>query len=180
MTIKTMECDLVVLGAGGSGLVAAVKAADLTGKKVIVLEKAKKPGGCTYFASGMGEAGPVRDSKMQKEGGYEVSKEQDISGQWFDWFVSKGGSENYFSIVSKEQTRNVMGFHYPNGLMGGGGIAYPDRTEKYKNLPDHSIGPGRLGSWVVDRLTECCKKNRGSNSSRRPVPGSPSPMPRAR
>jgi fumarate reductase flavoprotein subunit len=42
--------------------------------------------------------------------------------------------------------------------MGGGGIAYPDRTEKYKNNSDHSIGPGRLGSWVVDRLTECCKK----------------------
>jgi succinate dehydrogenase/fumarate reductase flavoprotein subunit len=47
MTTKVMDCDLVVLGAGGAGLVAGVKAADLTGKKVIILEKAKKPGGVT-------------------------------------------------------------------------------------------------------------------------------------
>jgi len=158
MAMKMMDCDLVVLGAGGAGLVAGVKAADLTGKKVIILEKSRKPGGCTYFASGMGEAGPVRDSKMQKDGGYEVSEAQDISGQWFDWFVSKGGSESYFSIVSQEQTNGISGFHYPNGMMGGGGIAYPFRTEKYKDLPDPTIGPGRLGSWVVDRLVDCCRK----------------------
>jgi heterodisulfide reductase subunit A-like polyferredoxin len=39
----TRKCDLVVCG-GGSGLVAAVKAAQL-GKKVILLEKAKRVGG---------------------------------------------------------------------------------------------------------------------------------------
>jgi succinate dehydrogenase/fumarate reductase flavoprotein subunit len=44
------NCDLVVLGAGGAGLLAAVKAADLSGKKVIVLEKAKKAGGCTWYS----------------------------------------------------------------------------------------------------------------------------------
>ena len=65
MITKIMECDLVVLGAGGSGLVAANRAFDLTGKKVIVIEKAKKPAGCTYFASGMGE--PV-DLKFGPDG----------------------------------------------------------------------------------------------------------------
>ena len=158
MTTKVMDCDLVVLGAGGSGLVAGVKAFDLTGKKVIILEKSKKPAGCTYFASGMGEAGPIKDSKMQKDGGYEVSEQQDISGQWFDWFVLKGGSETYFKVAKREDTKKVVGFYYPDGRMGGGGISYPGRTEKYKNLPDHSIGPGRLGSWVVDRLVDCCQK----------------------
>jgi fumarate reductase flavoprotein subunit len=158
MTTKLMECDLLVLGAGGSGLVAAVKAADLTGKKVIVLEKSKKPGGATYVASVMGEAGPIRDSKWQKDGGYAVSETQDISGQWFDWLVSKGGAETYFKVEKPEETSKMSGFSYSNGRMGGGGISYPDRLEKYKDMPDHSIGPGRLGNWVVDKMVDCCKK----------------------
>jgi hypothetical protein len=95
---------------------------------------------------------------MQKDGGYEVSEQQDISGQWFDWLVSQGGSETYFTMEKPEDTKKVAGFYYPNGRMGGGGISYPYRTEKYKNLPDHSIGPGRLGSWVVDKLVDCCQK----------------------
>ncbi|MDB9822935.1 FAD-binding protein [Deltaproteobacteria bacterium] len=158
MTTKVMDCDLVVLGAGGSGLVAAVKAFDITGKKVIVLEKSKKPGGAAYFASVMGEAGPIRDSKWQKDGGYAVSETQDVSGQWFDWLVSKGGAESYFKVATQEETSKISGFSYPDGRMGGGGISYPDRMEKYKDMPDHSIGPGRLGSWVVDKLVDCCQK----------------------
>jgi fumarate reductase flavoprotein subunit len=57
MAQKVLECDLVVIGAGGAGLVAAVKASDDCGKKVIVLEKAKHPGGSTYFAGGPGVGG---------------------------------------------------------------------------------------------------------------------------
>jgi fumarate reductase flavoprotein subunit len=153
-----MDCDLLVLGAGGAGLVAAVRTSDLTGKKVIVLEKSKKAGGATYVASVMGEAGPIRDSKWQKDAGYEVSETQDVSGQWFDWLVSKGGAETYFSVIPKEETSKMSGFTYPNGRMGGGGISYPDRMEKYKDMPDHSIGPGRLGTWVVEKLLDCCQK----------------------
>jgi len=158
MTAKLMDCDLLVLGAGGSGLVAAVKTADLTGKKVIILEKSKKPGGATYVASVMGEAGPIRDSKWQKDAGYAVSETQDVSGQWFDWLVSKGGAETYFKVVPKEEASKVSGFRYADGRMGGGGISYPDRLDKYKDMPDHSIGPGRLGTWVVDKLVDCCQK----------------------
>ena len=34
----------------------------------------------------------------------------------------------------------------------------PERLEKYKDLPDPSIGPGKLGSYVVDKMLECCQK----------------------
>ena len=47
------HCDIVVLGGGGSGLVAAARAAELSGGKVIVLEKTKRPGGGMLFASTM-------------------------------------------------------------------------------------------------------------------------------
>jgi succinate dehydrogenase/fumarate reductase flavoprotein subunit len=43
--VDQKSCDLVVLGGGGSGLVAAVRAGQLSGKKVIVLEKDSTAGG---------------------------------------------------------------------------------------------------------------------------------------
>ena len=145
MTIKVMDCDLVVLGAGGSGLVAGVKAFDLTGKKVIILEKSRKPGGATYFAGGMGETGPIKDSTWQKNAGHEVSEPQDISGHFFDWLVSKGGAETFFKVAKPEENVSQS-------------IYWDQRTEKYRDLPDPSIGPGKMGSWVVDKLVECCQK----------------------
>jgi|GEM_PF-872965 len=147
MTIKVMDCDLVVLGAGGAGLVAGVKAADLTGKKVIILEKSRKPGGATYFAGGMGESGPIMDSTWQKNAGFKVSEIQDLSGQWFDWLVSKGDAETFFKVGKPGATGRDAGI--------GTLVA---RTEKYKDLPDPSIGPGKMGSWIVDKLSDCCKK----------------------
>jgi fumarate reductase flavoprotein subunit len=148
MATKVMDCDVVVLGAAGSGLVAAVKALDVSGKKVIVLEKAKKPGGASMFASGMGDVGDIKDSKWQKEAGVAVNDPPDIRGQFFDWLVSKGGAETFFR-VSKEG----------EGRMGGAGSIYqPARMEKYKNHPDPSIGPGRMGTYVVEKMVECCEK----------------------
>lgn len=46
-----MECDVLVVGAGGSGLAAAVSAAS-QGAKVLVLEKQDQPGGTTGQAIG--------------------------------------------------------------------------------------------------------------------------------
>ncbi|MBE6992221.1 MAG: 4Fe-4S dicluster domain-containing protein, partial [Ruminococcaceae bacterium] len=37
------DADIVVIGCGAGGSIAAVRAAQLTGGKVVVLEKAKKP-----------------------------------------------------------------------------------------------------------------------------------------
>ena len=51
-SMTNKRCDLVVIGGGGSGLVAAVKAAE-AGLKVIVLEKTAHLGGGMLFASTM-------------------------------------------------------------------------------------------------------------------------------
>ena len=64
--MKTKQCDIVVIGGGGSGLVAGCRAASL-GKKVIVLEKDKTLGGGMNMASTMRTFG----SKWQKERGLE-------------------------------------------------------------------------------------------------------------
>lgn len=146
MTTKVMDCDLVVLGAGGAGLVAAVKATDLTGKKVIVLEKAKKTGGASIFAHAI----MVQDSKWQKDAGVEVNDPQDISGQFFDWLVSKGDMEKYFIVATKGE-RMFGSYRFGTVLM-------PQRIPKYRKLDDPSIGPGWAGTVIVDKMVECCKK----------------------
>mgnify|MGYP003566063866 CR=1 FL=1 len=44
-----VETDIVIVGAGGAGLTAAVTAAE-KGAKVIVIEKGRKPGGLSAMA----------------------------------------------------------------------------------------------------------------------------------
>ena len=179
MAKNIMDCDLVVLGAGGAGLIAAVKAYDVSGgKKIIVLEKAKKPGGATTFAHGI----QISNSKWQiaagavaqgssfpgggtgpDQGGETVKKRvaggpakggspgrgsgKDVSGLFFDWLVEKGGAEKYFKVATQG-----------SGPMGKGSISMPHRMEEYKTHPDPSIGPGWMGTYFVEKMLECCKK----------------------
>ena len=140
-----MNCDLCVIGAGGAGLVAGVKAADLSGKKVIILEKSKKAfGGSTTFAHGMA----ITDSKFQKKAGEKVSDTPSVSGQFFDWVCEKGDVERYFTIVPMEKVK----------MKEFGNMIMPDRVDRYKGHPDHSIGPGWLGTLFTDVMIDCCKK----------------------
>jgi len=88
MIAKVLDTDLVVLGAGGSGLVAAVKAFEDSGKKVIILEKAKKPGGSSYFAGGPGEGNMGGGS-------------QDVTSRFSGWFTSKVGSKNMLKTAPR-------------------------------------------------------------------------------
>ena len=48
---KEKSCDIIVIGAGGSGVVAAARAAFLGVKRIILLEKTKVVGGAALFAS---------------------------------------------------------------------------------------------------------------------------------
>jgi len=143
MTTKVIDCDLVVLGAGGAGLVAAVKTADVSRKKVIVLEKAKKPGGATLFAAGL----RIKDSTWQKEAGEKVNDPPDISGQFFDWLVSKGGAEKYFYVTKPDDPKSAWSSIHVHDIM-----------DRYKGHPQPGHSPGWMGTYVIDKMLECCGK----------------------
>jgi len=101
MATKVMNCDLLVIGAGGIGSICAGKAADLLpGKRIIVLEKAKKPGGATIFGHGAG----ISDSTWQRNAGTAPKEPQDLTGQFWDWLVSKGEADakKYFKLFLSE------------------------------------------------------------------------------
>jgi hypothetical protein len=136
MATRVLECDLVVIGGGGAGLIAAVKASDDSGKKVIVLEKAKNPGGSTYFAGGPGvgvKAGGGQGGPGGPGGGQGSNDggAQKVSAAFNTWFTAKVGAENFEKGA---------------------------RMEKFKELPDPSIGPGRGGTFTIEKMLEFCKK----------------------
>ncbi len=157
-----LKSDLVVLGAGGSGLIAAVKYAQLTGKKVTVLEKAKKPGGNTNLAHGFmvfnskwnlaaGEPDNrddfVREAMkrvLYKLDNRIIEKAVYATGPFFDWLCNLGGIEE--------------GFQLGKGTIGFSVIGYPYR--KFANLKcrDQAIGPGWAGTYVVRKMLEYCEK----------------------
>ena len=136
---EEITCDLVVLGAGGSGLVAAVRAAQLSGKKVIVLEKAKKPGGNTNLGHGFlmrytkwHEAAGLPDgreeflNKLYEDTGrvldYEMLKNATYGlSDMFDWLCtfSDGDVEQYFKLM-KPGKFGEMPWAMTSGFLAGG------------------------------------------------------------
>lgn len=101
--VKTIDCDLCVLGGGGAGLTAAAKAATISDKKIVVLEKANATGGGASQAADF----RVYGSRWQKERGLNDNLAEDLrkrmdetyweldrklvynafigTGQFFDW-----------------------------------------------------------------------------------------------
>ncbi len=72
--MKTVQCDLCVIGGGGAGLVAAARAAETEGIKVVVLEKAKSTGGGACQAADF----RVYGSQWQKERGLDDNLSADL------------------------------------------------------------------------------------------------------
>jgi fumarate reductase flavoprotein subunit len=69
---KMLKADIVVIGAGGAGLPAAVAAAENGVKNIIVLEKQNAPGGNALFAHGMLAA----ESALQKRLGVDTTRDK--------------------------------------------------------------------------------------------------------
>ena len=146
------QADLVVIGCGGSGSVAAARAAELSGKKVIVLEKAKKYGGSAWYA-GFGVMkpdpnGPQRPDQYERFGG-KISREilnlcNTVPAQFSDWLLTMPGTDQYW----KEATMNT-----PGGPMKMMGLA---EKRVFFNLKarDEAIGPGHGGCYVVKTMVE--------------------------
>lgn len=191
-------CDLVVLGAGGSGLVAAVRAAQLSGKKVIVVEKSKKIGGNTNLGHGF----MMRYTKWHEAAGLEDTREESINSLYersgkvldyqllhnatyalsdmFDWLCTFGGVEDKFVLkkmgpggphgapaddkkdekAGKKDDKQPQGGGMPFAGPIGAMIDFPVRTKNTK-CTDTSMGPGWMGTYVVEKMSEVGQKQFG-------------------
>ena len=90
-TYEDSSCDIVVVGAGGAGLSAAVAAAETGDMKIIVLEKQGIIGGNTNYSTGGINAA---ETDVQKSLGIDDSKQL-----FFDDIMRGGKNENIPSLV---------------------------------------------------------------------------------
>lgn len=157
---KERTCDVVICGGGGSGLLAAVRLAK-AGKRTIVLEKNRYPGGNTWYASGFHS----HYSRLQKEAGVPDHRERDLqqfiadTDNLLDPVLAKNvyyASEKMMDFLIDECDCQED-FYLGDTPFGGKGVMFENKSgTKFKRI-DASIGPGGMGSFVVEKLIMQCK-----------------------
>lgn len=158
------EADAVVLGAGGAGLVAAVRFAELTGKRVVVLEKAQKVGGSTnlghafvtrytkfHRAAGMPDERAEAVEAIAADAGPDYPKELLRRAMYglddmFDWLTGFGGAEDFFELTDRRGLPQMGPFPHMPGLLG------PRKRLLNVKSTDESMGPGWAGTFVVQKM----------------------------
>lgn len=152
------SCDLLVLGGGGSGLVAAARAAWLSGAKVIVVEKGPKPGGGAWYAADF----KVYNSRWQRQRGIPDILEESVrkamddtywrldpklarncfqaTGEFFDWLCDTGDH------VEDQFREGTYIFDGPDGPV----------VPVFKQM--RRGRQGGTGKFVVDQMVSLCRK----------------------
>ena len=127
-------CDVAVIGAGGSGLAAAIAAAE-RGAKTIVLEKRHGTGGDTALAGGLfaAESPPLKRLKNDSSADELIKRALSYahwktnprivrafikrSGDTIGWLESMG--VNFFEIAEYYPTQGPRIMHLPEGMGAG-------------------------------------------------------------
>jgi fumarate reductase flavoprotein subunit len=169
---RELTADVVVVGAGAGGTIAAVRAAQLTGGKIIVLEKAKKPGGSGWYAGFMitlgggpgGPGGPPKGPSAKENEAdamvMEIARRDMSFIKQFDQELVKNAQESQFTVsewlAGFDDIKNNL---VETEMFGRKFTGLPD-TRLVHNLKctDHSIGPGRGGSFVIHTMLNQFKR----------------------
>ncbi len=148
-TAETLDCDVVIVGAGGAGLTAAVRATQ-AGAKVLVLEKMSFVGGNSLKASGgMNCAG----TKFQAAAGITDSGVREFVEDTMNGghFLNDLGLVATMAINSAEAVEwlESIGAPLPKVAATGGTV------HKYLHSPEDG---SPVGSYLVAKLSEEAEK----------------------
>ena len=144
-TAETLDCDVVIVGAGGAGLTAAVRATQ-AGAKVLVLEKMSFPGGNSLKASG---GMNCADTKFQAAAGITDSGVP----EFIEDTMNGGHGINDLSLVTTMAENSAeavawletIGAPLPKVAATGGTV------HKYLHSPEDG---SPVGAFLVAKLSE--------------------------
>ncbi len=149
--VKELEADVVVVGAGATGVSAALTAQQ-DGAKVILLEKAATPGGVSIIAGGpMGI-----DSKDQQEAGVAGTfSTADVLKYWQDYNCWMDDGQLFYNIANR--SGETIDWLEDNGMeftfMGTEQAAHADGFQTYHIYADQENKAGYY-TTLIDKFTE--------------------------
>jgi len=149
--VKELEADVVVVGAGATGVSAALTAQQ-DGAKVILLEKAATPGGVSIIAGGpMGI-----DSKDQKEAGVAGTfSTADVLKYWQDYNCWMDDGQLFYNIANR--SGETIDWLEDNGMeftfMGTEQAAHADGFQTYHIYKDQE-NKASYYTTLIDKFTE--------------------------
>lgn len=148
-TPETLDCDIVIVGAGGAGLTAAVQATE-DGADVLVLEKMPMVGGNSLKATGGMNAA---DTRYQADLGITDSGVQ----EFIDDTMEGGHNLNDIDLVTTmaEQSSDAIDWLAEHGAELPKVAATGGTQHKYLHEPEDGSA---VGSFLVDKLHEVCEE----------------------
>ena len=173
-----LETDIVIIGGGGAGMVAAISAAD-TGKNVILIEKQAMLGGNSVRATGGMNAThtPEQDNnKFSENIGLEKTLKtasekwannkvvtelaQKVASQYEDW--KNSGSKGYFDSIELMQLDTLIGGHGTNNpeLVKTFALNAADAIKWLKTINIDLTSVGAFGGASVKRIHRPLDENK--------------------
>lgn len=146
------ESDVVVVGAGGAGLTAAISAAQ-EGKSVIVVEKAANAGGNTNRATGGMNAS---ETKFQKEAGIEDTNE--------DFFedTMKGGHDinnpDLVRVLVDNSSDSINWLDELGAKLSDVGVAGGAKNPRQHRPVDENGKTLSVGPYIIEKLLNKCEE----------------------
>lgn len=168
------SADVIIIGAGGAGLSAAIQAIDSGAKSVIIVEKTAQTGGSLNYTSGsmsgaetiIQEIDGVEDTKesfvqdIMKNGAGKGNEELirkfvDEDVDMIQWFWDNGLSDNKFT-TDKDGKRSVFAPEHALYSVARTYKASPDNREKYKSAAHEILDTVVAGfdGVTIDFMTE--------------------------
>lgn len=141
--MKKLEADVVVVGAGPSGLAASVQAAD-DGAKVIVLNKADVVGGAANM--GMGPLGIGTKQQQAQMVDIDVEKAFKMFMDYTHWRVDANLVKKYF-----ENSKDTIEWLEDMGVEFAGAYPYFPKSEATWHIVAVNGGIGRNGGAIMNK-----------------------------